>query len=183
MPTRFTSSSSLPRVPCAEEPPERAPELADSLPSALAGRHTTRMSQPLLAGRAECAEDLPDASPDPVAHDRPAHAAAGRDAEPVMAQLVATDADRHQRGGPGCGRPPAARRSRAVRAASLVGSSHGTRVVWARRRQAVSFWRPLARRRGQHLAATLGLHAGAEAMLLGAMSLLGLIRLLRHRWA
>ena len=33
----------------------------------------------------------------------------------------------------------------------------------------------------EHAAATLGLHAGAEAVLLGAMALLGLIRLLGHR--
>ena len=34
---------------------------------------------------------------------------------------------------------------------------------------------------GKHLAATLGLHPGAEAVLLGAMALLGLKGLLGHR--
>ena len=69
------------------------------------------------------------------------------------------------------------RRSRPPSAASR-GTPIGSRL--AERGQAVSFLRPFARRAASTLPAALGLHARAEAVLLGAMPLLGLIGPLGH---
>ena len=55
------------------------------------------------------------------------------------------------------------------------------RVVTAPVGQAESCFRPLARRRREHSPPARRLHAGAEAVLLGAMSLLGLKCRLAHR--
>ena len=104
---------------------------------------------------------------------------AGRDAEPVLVKPVPADAHGHQRVATCCVHAPGAPRSRAAIAASRGSHPRASGRIAS---GGAASCGPL-RAAGEHLAATLGLHPGAEAVLLGAMALLGLKRLLGHRWA
>jgi hypothetical protein len=121
------------------------------------------------------AETAPDAVPD----DGGSEAATGRETEPGPLQIIGRET-RHEKWMHVALARLLQRRELTRRPQHLRGSAHGEaeRPTAGLDGQAAP---PLCSPRGENTPPALGLHAGAETVLLRAVSLLGLVRLLRHQ--
>jgi hypothetical protein len=181
MPMRFTCSSSFPGT-SGQEPKDRLAKLTEA--RGAAARAADHEDVPATAGRPDrMSKDLLDPSADTIADHRTTDAAPGRDRESVTPQLVSARADGQQRVVPAAA--DRLQSGEVAWSAQHLWLVHrvAPACVWARAPSGRQLPAALGASGRQNLAAALRLHPGAEAMLLGAMSLLGLIRLLGHRWA
>ena len=118
-------------------------------------------------------ERLAESSPDPIPDHGAAELSPGRQSEPSRLEVGPQEPDGEQRVGPG--RPRSADRREVLRA----GEHHEPRRVLGRAPSSGRQLLSTTRASGRQDASTRGrLHPGAEAVLLGAMALLGLIGLL-----